>query len=60
MLPETTKELIQGINQKDEKAWKVLFKSFYDPPLCHYSSRILADEQVVPDVVQNTLAEFVE
>lgn len=53
MLPET-KELIQGINQKDEKAWKVLFKSFY-APLCHYSSRILADEQVVPDIVQNTL-----
>lgn len=56
MLPET-KELIQGINQKDEKAWKVLFKSFY-APLCHYSSRILADEQVVPDIVQNTLVNL--
>ena len=52
-----TKELIQGINQKDEKAWKVLFKSFY-APLCHYSSRILADEQVVPDIVQNTLVNL--
>ena len=56
MLPET-KELIQGINQKDEKAWKVLFKAFYDA-LCHYSSRILADEQVVPDIVQNTLVNL--
>ena len=56
MLPET-KELIQGINQKDEKAWKVLFKSFY-APLSHYSSRILADEQVVPDIVQNTLVNL--
>lgn len=45
------------INQKDEKAWKVLFKSFY-APLCHYSSRILADEQVVPDIVQNTLVNL--
>lgn len=42
---------------KDEKAWKVLFKSFY-APLCHYSSRILADEQVVPDIVQNTLVNL--
>ena len=56
MLPET-KELIQGINQKDEKAWKVLFKSFY-APLCHYSYRILADEQVVPDIVKNTLVNL--
>ena len=44
-------------NERDEKAWKVLFKSFY-APLCHYSSRILADEQVVPDIVQNTLVNL--
>lgn len=47
-------ELISGINQKDEKAWKVLFDSFY-VPLCNHSLRILKDEQVVADVVQDTL-----
>lgn len=48
------KEVLKGINNKDEKAWKVLFDSFY-VPLCHHSLRILHDEQVVADVVQETL-----
>ena len=47
-------EVIKGINRKDEKAWKVLFDHFY-VPLCHHSLRILRDEQVVADVVQETL-----
>ena len=53
MLPETEK-LIKGINTKEEKAWKVLFNSFY-VPLCNHSFRILKDEQTVADIVQNTL-----
>lgn len=47
-------EVLKGINCKDEKAWKVLFDSFY-VPLCRHSLRILRDEQVVADVVQETL-----
>lgn len=47
-------EVIKGINRKDEKAWKVLFDHFY-VPLCHHSLRILRDEQVVADVVQETM-----
>lgn len=53
MLSET-KELIRGINQKDEKAWKVLFESFY-VPLCHHGIRIMRDEHLVADIVQETL-----
>lgn len=47
-------KVIKGINEKDEKAWKVLFESFY-VSLCHHSLRILRDEQLVADVVQETL-----
>lgn len=53
MLSET-KELIRDINRKDGKAWKVLFESFY-VPLCHHGLRILRDESVAADVVQETL-----
>ena len=47
-------KVIKGINEKDEKAWKVLFESFY-ASLCRHSVRILKDEQGAADVVQETL-----
>lgn len=56
MLLETG-ELIKGINNKDEKAWKVLFHSFY-VPLCHHSLRILKDDDAVADVVQETFVRL--
>lgn len=46
-------EVLKGINRRDEKAWKILFDSFY-VPLCRHSLRILRDEQVVADVIQET------
>lgn len=52
-----TKEIINGINQKNEKAWKVLFDSYY-LPLCRHSLKILKDKQAVADVVQDTLVRL--
>lgn len=46
-------KILAGINQKDEKAWKVLFNSFYGP-LCHHAWQILRDDQIAADVVQET------
>lgn len=51
---KTADELTKGINKKDEKAWKVLFDSFF-APLCHHSLRIVADEDIAKDIVQDTL-----
>lgn len=49
-----TQKIIQGINQKDSKAWKIFFESFY-APLCQYSYKILKDKQIAHDVVQDVL-----
>lgn len=50
---KTVNDLTRGINKKDEKAWKLLFDSFYIP-LCRHSLRIVQDDDAAKDVVQET------
>lgn len=44
-------ELITGINQKNERAWKTFFNSYYDA-LYRHAYRILGEEKVAEDIVQ--------
>ena len=43
--------LIYGVNRKDEKVWQELFDSYYES-LCNHAARILLDDQVTEDIVQ--------
>ena len=45
-------KLVYGVNRKDEKAWQELFDSYYES-LCHHAARILLDDHVAEDVVQD-------
>lgn len=55
MLSET--RIVKAVNGKDEKAWKILFDTFY-VPLCHYALRILRDKQLVADIVQDVFVRL--
>lgn len=44
-------KLIVGINRKEPKAWEEFFNSYYEA-LCNHVYRILSDEKVAEDVVQ--------
>lgn len=45
------KDLLKRVNRKDEQAWRVFFRSYYDS-LFHHALRILGDEKEAEDVVQ--------
>ena len=45
---------ISNINAKKEIAWKKLYQNYY-PALCNYASRIIQDEVIVEDIVQESL-----
>ena len=45
------KDLLKKVNRKDEQAWRVFFRSYYDS-LFHHALRILEDEKEAEDVVQ--------
>ena len=45
---------ISDINTKKEVAWKKLYRNYY-PALCNYASRIIQDEVIVEDIVQESL-----
>lgn len=47
-------KFIQGINNKDPRAWKELYR-FYYGALCNYSSSIINEASVAEDIVQECL-----
>lgn len=47
-------ELLDGVNNKSEKAWKIFFQVFY-VPLCNHSLKIVKEEAAAADVVQETM-----
>lgn len=44
-------DLVKAVNGKNEKAWKMFFQAYYEA-LCNHGFRILQDENVVEDIVQ--------
>ena len=50
-------KLVYGVNRKDEKAWQELFDSYYES-LCHHAARILLDDHVAEDVVQEVFVNL--
>lgn len=48
---------ISNINAKKEIAWKKLYRSYY-PALCNYASRMIQDEVLVEDIVQECLIKL--
>ena len=44
-----TRLFIQGVNLKEDQAWKELYNYFY-APLCCYSARLIGDEDAAEDV----------
>lgn len=44
-------KFLKGINLKDAGAWKELYRYFYGA-LCSYASRIVADDAIAEDIVQ--------
>ena len=50
---------ISDINAKKENAWKRLYQNYY-PALCNYASRIIQDEVIVEDIVQESLINLWE
>ena len=49
--------LIYGVNRKDEKVWQELFDSYYES-LCNHAARILLDDQVTEDIVQEVFVNL--
>lgn len=45
---------LDGINKKNDKAWKELYRYFY-APLCSYSVKIIGDADAAEDIVQGCL-----
>lgn len=52
-----TQEILKGVNEKDLKAWKKLYESYY-AALCAYANHILKDPDTAQDVVQDTLIKI--
>ena len=48
-------KFIQGINNKDPRAWKELYR-FYYGALCNYSSSIINEASVAEDIDQEGLS----
>ncbi len=49
--------LVAKVNSKNEKAWKTFFNSYYGA-LCNHGFRILQDEAVAEDVVQEVFVKI--
>jgi len=47
-------QFIQGVNLKEDQAWKELYHYFY-APLCCYSARISGNDDAAEDIVQECL-----
>lgn len=47
-----TRLFIQGVNLKEDQAWKESDNYFY-APLCCYSARLIGDEDAAEDIVQD-------
>ena len=47
-------QILRGVNDKDEKAWKSVFIYYY-AALCSYADRIIKDTVVAEDLVQEVL-----
>lgn len=47
-------EVVDGINRKEERAWRMLFTQFY-APLCSYSEQYIMSHEEAEDIVQETL-----
>lgn len=48
------KDYLDGVNRKNTKAWECLYKDYYTA-LCAYVYKIVGDESVSKDIVQDTL-----
>ena len=48
------KDYLDGFNQKNSKAWEYLYKDYYTA-LCAYVFKIVGDESVAQDIVQDSL-----
>ncbi len=48
---EDNKKLIEGINCKTKRAWEEFYKTYY-VSLCNHVYRILLDEEIATDIVQ--------
>ena len=47
-------QILQGVNEKDVKAWKSVYVSYY-AALCAYAFRLIKDVGVSDDLVQDVL-----
>lgn len=47
-------QILQGVNEKDVKAWKSVYVSYY-AALCAYANRLIKDVVVSEDLVQEVL-----
>lgn len=54
-----TKDFIKGINNKNSGVWRKFYKDFFKP-LCHHAYKILKDEHIASDIVQDTLIKLWE
>lgn len=52
-----TSHFLTGINKKNDKAWKQLYRYFY-ASLCSYSAKIIGDSETAEDVVQSCLVHL--
>lgn len=51
--------IVKGINKKDYNAWENFYRDFYGP-LCNHSFKILRDEDIAADIVQDTMVKLWE
>ena len=56
MLMEQTR-FLDGVNRKDDMAWKELYRYFY-APLCSYSAKITGDADAAEDIVQGCMVRL--
>lgn len=52
-------DFIKGINSKNPQVWKRFYKDYFNS-LCNYAYRIIKDEDIVSDIVQDTLIKVWE
>ena len=50
-------KLVYRLNHKDDKVWEELFNSYYES-LCNHAYRILLDESVTEDIVQEVFVKL--
>ena len=52
-------KLLEGINKKQQIAWKELYNHYY-PSLCSYSTSIIKDSEAAQDIVQSLFIKIWE